>query len=214
VSMAATTLSGDFKDRCEIVRSLAIRFNKVEDFIREEFDAFSFAVSASKYVEDKFFLEITSHMDRGAAIRRTEGNIEKCLLRYKFNKQKSKEDKPGFMYNRICESPSVRREFYKVGITSFENIETRAKGFGLKSGWSTRPVQLVRFESIIDCRLVESHIKHEYRAYRYEIGKDGPSFMKSGMTEVFTNDVFTDWLESEHGRETLSGVDVTLKTMF
>jgi hypothetical protein len=34
--------------------------------------------------------------------------------------------------------------------------------------------------------------------------------MKNGITEVFTRDVFTDWLESPHGVETLAKPGVTV----
>jgi hypothetical protein len=120
------------------------------------------------------------------------------------------KSKSATLYSRSCSGDGIKNGVVKVGVTN-RCTEWRAKMFRPMKGYSTILISSVYFEDGRHCANVERYIKNEYRSSRYEVGYDGPAFLKNGMTEVFTRDIFTDWLESEHGRETLSKPGVRLE---
>jgi len=120
-------------------------------------------------------------------------------------------DIPGFLYSRefLSEGGIIRPGNFKIGITNFEPAN-RASQFGAIEGLSMPLRSLVHFEDGRLCADVERRIKRLYKSDRYEIDFDGPHLIDSGMTEVFTRNVFLGWLESPNSKSVISTSGVTV----
>lgn len=123
-----------------------------------------------------------------------------------------KVENAAYLYDMECVGSGLKAGVSKIGITN-RTPRVRAAQYGCKPGYGTHQRARIRFDDGALCCAVESHIKRTYKADRYVIDYDGPAFLGNGMTEVFTRDVFSLWLASEHGIATLATPGVTVEML-
>lgn len=156
---------------------------------RREFQKAS-ACAYSIAFKRKIIDEICGHMEKGAS---------------GFDRNKN-----SIIYNFSCLGIGLGSAVHKIGISN-RTAHDRSSGYGILDGYEVTLRSVVNFEDGRLCFDVEKYMKKRYRDWKYEVDYDGPAFLKNGMSEVFTRDIFADWLESEHGRETLKTPGVTVE---